>query len=177
MKRPEKRDDVAAPRVMARELDGGFDRFGAGVREKRFRPSADRRQLRDELAERDLRLVVVVRGNVQKARSLFGDRPHDIRMRMPGGVDGNARAAVQVDIAVDILDDGTFPSCHDEWRAPRIRRRHHRTIARQNRLRARTRRRHFDVRDTHWLRASGARLGSHARQPRTSPSGQAKSVT
>ncbi len=71
MKRPEEGDDVRPLRVIARELDGGLDRLGARVRKERARAAFDRHDVRHGLAERHLRLVIVIGGSVQKALRLI----------------------------------------------------------------------------------------------------------
>jgi hypothetical protein len=41
---------------------------------------------------------------VQELPGLFGDRLHDLRVRVPGGIHGDAGGAVEEDVAVDVLD-------------------------------------------------------------------------
>ena len=48
------------PGRMPRQLDGGFDRLGAGVAEERPRAAVERRDRRDFLREPHLRLVVEI---------------------------------------------------------------------------------------------------------------------
>ena len=129
-----------APRVIARQLDRGLDRLCPRVREERPRAAADRRDLRERLAERDLRLVIVVGGDVQESRGLVGDRADDVGMRMARRGHGNAGAEIQIDVAVDVFDDRALAARHHERRAARIGRRHDRAIALENRPRAWARR-------------------------------------
>ena len=93
MKRPKKRDDVGALRVISRQLDGGFDGFRSGVREKCFCGAFKRRDLRDRFAESDLGLVKEVGGNVKEARRLSGDSTNDIGMCVTGRGNRNAGTA------------------------------------------------------------------------------------
>ena len=116
VERAEERDDVVALRVPLRELDAGLDGLGAGVAEERPLVSAgigrDRRHL---LGEAHLRLVVEVGArHVQEALRLVDDRLHDLGMRVPGRVDGDAGGAVEEAVAVHVLDDGALSAGHDE---------------------------------------------------------------
>ena len=108
-------------------------------------------------AQRHLRLVVVIGGDVKKPRRLLGDGAHDIGMRMAGRGNRDAGAEIQIHVAVDILDDGAFAARHDKRCAARIRRRHHGTIALENRARAGTRRRDFDIWNAHVLESQETR--------------------
>ena len=149
VKRPEKRDDVEPLCVISRELDGGFDRLGARVRKERLRAAADRRDRRERFAQRDLRLVIVVGGNMEEPRRLLRDRADNVGMRMSRRRHRDARAEIQIRVAVDVFDDGAFAARHDERRAARIRRRHDRAIALEDRARARAGRRNLDVGNAH----------------------------
>ena len=46
----------------------------------------------------------------------------DLRVRVPGGVDGDAGGAVEEPVAVHVLDDGAFAARHDEGIVARVRR-------------------------------------------------------
>ena len=96
VKRPEKRDDVEPLCVIPRQLDGGLDGLGARIRKKRLRAAADRRDRRERLAQRDLRLVIVVCGNVEEPRRLLRDRADDVGMRMSCRRHRDACAEIQV---------------------------------------------------------------------------------
>jgi hypothetical protein len=70
---------------------------------------------------------------------------------MSGRRNGDAGRKIQIHVPVDIFDDGTFATRHDKRRAPGIRRRDDRGIALDNRARARSRRGHFDIWNSHFF--------------------------
>ena len=121
------------------------------------RMAADRRDLRERLAERDLRLVIIVGGDVQESRGLVPYGPNDLRVRMNRRSYRDAGAEVQIDIAVDVFNDGALATRHDERSAARIGRRHNRAIAFDDRPRAWARRRDFDVWNRHVAEAGRRR--------------------
>jgi hypothetical protein len=138
--------------VIPGQLDRRFDRLGTGVREKGFHPSADGCDLRQPFAKLYLQLVIVVGGNVKELRGLLGNGAHNVGMRVAGGRDRDACTAIQIHVAVNVFDDRAVASGHDERRTPRIRRRHDRAIALENRARARAGRRDFDIWNAHLVK-------------------------
>ena len=108
VKSAEERDDVLAAGRIARQLEARLDRLGAGVAEERPHAALNRRDRGELLRQPHLRLVVEVGArHVQELLRLIGDRLDDVRMRMPGRVDGDAGGAVEEDVAVDVLDRST----------------------------------------------------------------------
>ena len=88
------------------ELDARLDGLGARVAEEAALVAAHRRDLGQLLGEPHLRLVVEVRArHVEEALRLVDDGLHDLRVGVPGGVDGDAGGAVEEAVAVDVLDD------------------------------------------------------------------------
>ena len=108
VKRSEKRDDVRPARVILASLiaasTASVPEFEKNVR---ARPPTGAISC-NRFAERHLRLVIVVGGDVQEPLRLLRNGPDDIRMANAGGVDRDARAAVEIDVAVDIFHDGAL---------------------------------------------------------------------
>ena len=71
---------------------------------------------------------------MQELLRLIDDRGDDVGMRMTGGIDGDAGGAVEKDVAVDVLDGAPTAARHDERIRARIRRRHDRGVAIDQRL-------------------------------------------
>ena len=61
MKRPVETDELGPAGVMSSELDGGFDRLGAGVAEKDLGRFLERGQIGQSLGEFDPFRMIVVR--------------------------------------------------------------------------------------------------------------------
>ena len=78
----------------------------------------------ERFAEAHLRLVIEIRSrHVQELLRLIDDRGDHFRMRVAGGVDGDAGGAVEKQVAVDVLDDGAGAARHDKGIAAGVRRR------------------------------------------------------
>ena len=113
-------------RVVARQLDRRLDRLGAGIAEERPVRAGHRRDRRQLLAEPHLQLVVEVgAGHVQELACLLDDRRDDVGMRVAGGGHGDARRAIEEDVAVDVLDERAFAPGDDQRVVARVRRRDH----------------------------------------------------
>ena len=105
---------------------------------------------RDFLREPDLRLVVEIGArHVNEPARLIGNRLDDGRMRMAGRIHGDTGRAVEEPVAVDVFDDAARRVVDDQRIAARVRRRHHRPIAFDERLRFRAGQRGLDVRSFH----------------------------
>ena len=127
---PQEADDAVAPGVVPRHLDRRLVGLGAGVGEEGPLRPAERRQRRHLLAQLHLRLVVEVGArHVQELLRLLDDRLHHLRMRVAGGVDGDAGGAVEEDVAVDVLHGGAAAPGHHERIAAGVGRRHHLAVA------------------------------------------------
>src|SRR5579884_268716 len=115
MERAKKRDELVAAGVIARQLDGGFIRFGAGVAEvNTFRTVAGSKRGKP-LCQLHHRLVIEIGPrHVQELAGLTLDRTHDIRMRMPRRDYCDTRRKVKEAIAVNIFDDCSLATLHHE---------------------------------------------------------------
>ena len=122
-------DEVGAPRVIARQLDGRLDGLGAGIGQERHRGLVERRHLVQLLGQFDHLGVVEVRGDVDELRGLLLDGLDHLGMRVPGGCDGDARHEIQKAIAVHVPDLGAFAVVDDERISARVGGRDHGRIA------------------------------------------------
>ena len=114
VKRAVKSDGMLAFGVMARELEGGLDRLGAGVGKEYFFGRGARRQSVELLRQIGHRLVIIVAAaNMQKFSRLFLDGFHDPRVRMAGATDGDASHEIQKQVAIDIFDHHAAPLFDD----------------------------------------------------------------
>ncbi len=130
MEAAEKCDDVLSLHGVPRELDARFDRFRPRVSEERPHASVNRHGRRDLLRQAHLELVVKVGPrHVQELLRLIGNRLHDVRVRMSGRGHGDARGAVQKDVAVHVLDHRAAAALDDQGIRARIRRRDDRLVA------------------------------------------------
>ena len=92
----------------ARQLERGLDDLGAAVAEVDALAAPDGHGLGDGLARPGVDRRVEVRGAVvDKLVGLVLDGRDDGRVRVAGGVDRDAGAEVDEDVAVDVLDLGT----------------------------------------------------------------------
>ena len=121
VKSPQKRDDARPLRVIARELERGFGRLGAGVGEKRPDVALDGRDGRELFGQPDLRFVVEVRPrHVDELLRLLGNGLDDFRVADAGRIDGYAGGAIEEAIAVDVFDHRAFAARDDERIVPRV---------------------------------------------------------
>ena len=120
---------------VARQLQAGLDRFGARVAEERLHAAVDRDDRRDLLGQAHLRLVVEIGArHVEESPGLIGDRLHDVRMRVAGGVDGDAGRAIEKEVAVHVLHRRSRRAIDDERVAARVGRRDDPGVAFDERL-------------------------------------------
>ena len=141
-----KSDEPRAPGYVARELERGLHRLGAGLAEKAHDRLAHWRQGGDLFAKRDLRFVPIIRRDVQKPIRGAFDCGDNFRVSVAGRTHGDARGEIQEAIAIDIPDFRTAAVRHDEWIIARIRRRDDCRVAFDQRARFRTRQLGSDTR-------------------------------
>ena len=133
MKAAPKGDDGAAPRVVASQLEGGLDRLGSRVGEKRLpRESLRRRQARRQavqpLAHGAIAAIVEIgAADVDQLVRLGRDRGGDRGVAVSGGGGGDAGLRIQVDVPVDVLDHAPGGAANEQgvavdqrWRQERL---------------------------------------------------------
>ena len=139
VERAEEGDQERPLGVVPRQLDRRLVGLGPGIAEEALDRAVDRHDAGDLLGQPHLRLVVEVGPrHVQELLRLVDDGRDDVRMRVPGRVDGDAGGTVQEPVAVDVLDDRAFAAGHHQRIAAGIGRRHRFGVARNDRLRVRT---------------------------------------
>ena len=108
-------DDPGPMGVIAGQLDRALHRLGARVGEEDAGRLAERGDGRQALHQLQVaRLVEVGGGDVDEAFGLLLDGGHDLRVRMAGRADRDARREVQEAVAVDIGHDHAVPGLGDE---------------------------------------------------------------
>ena len=138
-------DQVLAARAEPRELHGGLDGLGAGVRQEHAGGVVtERREGRQPLGHLRVDRQVEVAGGVvhQLGRLPLHGLDH-ARVAVPGGRDGDAGVDVEEDIAVHVLDDRPGAAAGHERVRPWKRRRRDAPVAFDPRPRLRAR----DLRD------------------------------
>ena len=141
------RDEFVALRVIARELHGGFDGFGAGISEIDALRALARRNGREFFGQFHHALVIEIRaGHVDQLGGLFLDGGDDLRMAMAGGDDGDARGEIEEGVAVHVFDQRAAAGLRDQRIVARVGRRDHGVIALDNFLRFRAGQRGDEVR-------------------------------
>ena len=127
--------NFVAARVIARQLDRRFERFGAGIAEidvLRFFAGRDRRQT---FRKFDHSLVIKIgAGHVDQLGRLLLDGCDDARVAVPRGDHGDARGEIQKHVAVDVLDHRAAARFRHQGIAARIGRRNGRVVALNNLL-------------------------------------------
>ena len=119
-----KRDDLVAPRVVLRQLDGRFDGFRARIAEINFLrllAGSDRRELLRQFHH--ARVIKIRAGNVNQLGGLLLNRVDHPRMAMPRGDDGDARGKIQKHVAVHVLDHRAAAALRHQRIAARVGRR------------------------------------------------------
>ena len=135
----------ARPVAYRASLMRRFDRFGARIAEERLHAAANRHDRRELLGEPHLHVVVEIRArHVQEPAGLLRDGLDDVGVGVAGGVDRDARRAVEEHVAVHVLDHRPGAALDDQRVAARVRRRDDRAIALDNRPGARTGQRSLD---------------------------------
>ena len=103
------RDELFAAGMIAGQLDGGLNRLGAGVAEVNLARDSAGGEGGKLLGEFHHVLVVEVGArHVDQAGGLALDGFDHAGMAVAGGDYGDAGAAVEKPIAVNVLDDGSF---------------------------------------------------------------------
>ena len=90
------RDDFVAPRVIARELDGGFQGFGAGIAEVNALgvfARSDGGELFGQITQ--IRIVKIRAGHVNQFGGLLLNRGDNVGMAMSGGDDGDSGGEIE----------------------------------------------------------------------------------
>src|SRR5262245_7363427 len=114
MKRAVKSNNMLSFGVIARQLDGRFDRLGAGFGEKDFFLRGSRSDSTEFFCQVDHRLVVIIAAaNVQKLVRLLFDSLYHSRMRVPRARDGDTRHEIEKQIAVYVFDHHAAPLLDD----------------------------------------------------------------
>src|SRR5919198_1328335 len=91
MKGAKKRDDMLSSSSVARQLQGGLDRLGAGISEKYLLGRSARRELSQFFGKlRHRSIIKIATTDVQKFTRLLFDGLDHFRMRMAGAGYGNA---------------------------------------------------------------------------------------
>jgi hypothetical protein len=107
--------DARALRVRPRDLDRVLHRLGARVREQRLLREVARRDLVEQLAQRDVRLVRRdERARVEQPPGLRVDRRDDLRRAVPGGRHADAAGEVDQRVAVDVVDQRALGAVDDD---------------------------------------------------------------
>ena len=100
------RDHVLALGVVARQLERGFHRFGAGVAVVDPVRAFHGRDFREPFGERDHALVIKIGArHVDEFRRLLLNGGDHLRMAVAGGDHCNAGGKIEELIAVDVFDD------------------------------------------------------------------------
>ena len=116
-------DEFFAARVVAREFDGGLDRFGAGIAvidALLFFAGRDGGEFFGELDH--VRVVEIGARHVDQFGGLPLNRGDHVGMAMSGGNHGDAGGEIDERIAVHVFDERAAPAGGDERVAARIRR-------------------------------------------------------
>ena len=115
MKRVVHRDDLDLAGIdlvgmRPHHLERAFDRFRAGIAEKRSLQAAQLGQL---FSQRALILVIVEIGAMDELRRLLADQFHDARMSVSKRVHADAGDEIEVTLAVEIVDIGPLPAAQN----------------------------------------------------------------
>ena len=101
-----KRDHVLAFGVVARQLERGFHRFGAGVAVIDPVRAFHGRDFREPLGERDHALVIKIGArHVDEFRRLLLNGSDYLRMAVAGGDHGDAGGKIEELVAVHVFED------------------------------------------------------------------------
>ena len=137
-----KRNQLVALGRVARQLDGAFDGFRAGISEEYFFGFFSGQRAHQTL--RELRHVVVIKvraGNVNQFRCLFLDGLYYFRMAVPGRANRDACGKIQKGVSVHVFDDCAVAFLGHQWVFTGERRRHVLGVGGNDLLRFRTRQR------------------------------------
>src|SRR5688572_4624933 len=105
MKTIKKRDELLTAGGMHREFQGCLYSFGTAVREMCSRRRGNRNDLFEFLAElRHVAIVIVSSTHMDQPRALLLNRTHNFRVTMSRGANGDARIAVEKDVAVNVFN-------------------------------------------------------------------------
>ena len=128
VERVAERDDRRPPRRHARQLDGGLDGLGAGVRQEGA-PWSARQEVRQAIVEAQPGLVVDdVLLAVEQLRGLGLHGGHDSRMGVARVRDADPRRVVEVPVALGRDQPAALAVVHDQVRDPAPDRGHHRAV-------------------------------------------------
>src|SRR5256886_1394304 len=149
VERSEEREEHLPLRVTLGDFDGSLVRLRPRITEEDLLAVLARGDLPQPLGERRLNLVVEVGAReMGKLRRLSGDRLDDLWVRVTDVEDRNSGCEVDQDVAVDVFDDGAGGPLDDD--RGRLRRGCNvAVVPRDDLLRLRAGRSHFDVRDLH----------------------------
>ena len=132
MESAEEADEARASADVARELERAFDGLGAGLAEEAHGRLAERRSLRDALAEPDHFLVPEIARDVHELAGRLADGGDHLRMRVAGRAHRDAGAEIEEAVAVDVPHFRAAAMRHHERIVARIGRRDHRLVARNH---------------------------------------------
>jgi hypothetical protein len=117
-------DELIATCGIAGDFQGALDSFCSGISEVHPLGEIARGDLLQLLRQvHEVRVVVVGRSQMDEFCRLPRDGLHDLRMRVAGVADGDARIEVEEVVPVHVLDDGAESAADDERIGARVGRR------------------------------------------------------
>jgi hypothetical protein len=132
-------DETSPLGVIAGKLGPRLDGFCAAVAKEDHRVIVEGGNRAQALGQLDLRQVVKVgAGHVDELLGLVLDSAHHARVRVAGGIHGDAGREVEETVAVYIPHVRAFAALHDEGIAACIGRRDHRRVTLDQGFRVRT---------------------------------------
>ena len=132
MEAADETDDVLPAGVVAGELEGALDCFGAGVAVVELVRAGHGSERGEALGDLRHEVVVEVRaGHVDEFGGLLLDCSHHFWMTMPGGVDGDAGGEVEDSLPSTSSMRQATAALYDERVVAGVARRHLRVVAGQ----------------------------------------------
>ena len=136
---PVEGDELVALGGVARQLDGAFDGFGAGIAEVNFLGFGAGRDGGQFFREARHVLVIEIRaGHVDQFGGLLLNRGDNFGMAMAGGANRNACGEIEEHVAVDVFDHGAAAALGDQRVIARVGRRHEFRVGFEHALGVRT---------------------------------------
>jgi hypothetical protein len=120
MEAAQESDDVRPTGRPTRQLDRGLDRFGAAVAEIGPCAALEGRESGESLAQLGVdRQIEVGCAEVDELGGLACDRVDDLRVRVAGRGDRDARGEIEKEVAVDVLDGDPLTANRNDRIRPR----------------------------------------------------------
>ena len=120
VERAQKADELRAPGVVARQLDGSFHAFRTGIGHKGDSVVQKWGDLIQLFTQLDPLGVVEIRGDMDKFFRLCLDGFDHIRVTVPGCHDRNSSGEIQKAIGIHIPHFSSTPMIHYKWISTRV---------------------------------------------------------